>query len=221
MSQIELIIFDFDGVICDSEYIAAEVTTQLLIEHGVDTTLDKVLLTLVGLQADDKARALSKLICMDKIPQFMLEVKNRSRVAYYERLKTLPYVDEIIPMLTQQLCIGSNSSLESLLVKLKIIGMEPYFPKQRLYVSSLVANPKPAPDIYLHAAKTHNVKPENCLVIEDSDHGTHAAVAAGIPVIGYHAASHCYEGYEQRLTDAGALTLFKNMRELPEILKNL
>lgn len=221
MANIELIIWDFDGVLVDSEYIAGQVRTEMLIEHGVDADLDTVLKRFVGVHRDVLRQHLINDIGAERIEAFTADLKIRNRSAFEERLQPLPHALEVVAALTQPLCIGSNSSLASLLYKLEMTGLDKFFPEEKLYVGDMFDNPKPAPDIYLHAAKVHSVKPENCLVIEDSVAGTNAAVAAGMPVIGYYGASHCYAGYEAKLIEAGSLVTFNDMRELHDIMRNL
>lgn len=221
MANIELIIWDFDGVLVDSEYIAGQVRTELLCEYGVETDLDTVLRRFVGVHGDVMTKHLTKDIGPERIEAFNIELKIRNKAAFIAGLKTLPYAVETVAKLRQPICIGSNSSLASLLYKLEMTGLAQYFPENKLYVGAMFDNPKPAPDIYLHAAKIHGVLPENCLVIEDSVPGTQAAIAAGMQVIGYYGASHCYDDYEAKLTDAGAILTFNDMRQLHEIIDNL
>jgi beta-phosphoglucomutase-like phosphatase (HAD superfamily) len=81
-----------------------------------------------------------------------------------------------------------------------------------------VRHGKPAPDLFLFAAERMQTAPENCLVIEDSVAGIAGAVAAGMPVLGFHGGSHCREGYGEKLQDAGAAMIFDDMRQLPELI---
>ena len=81
-----------------------------------------------------------------------------------------------------------------------------------------VRHGKPAPDLFLFAAERMQTAPENCLVIEDSVAGIAGAVAAGMPVLGFHGGSHCGEGYGEKLQDAGAAMIFDDMRQLPELI---
>lgn len=221
MANIELIIWDFDGVLVDSEYVAGRATVELLAEFGVTMSLDDILRKFVGMHGDQMRSFLAEKIGAGRIDEYKDKSRVRNRAAFAEHLTTLPYVEEVVPTLTQPMCIGSNSALKSLLYKLEITNMAQYFPEEKLFVGAMFENPKPAPDIYLHAAKVHGVDPKNCLVIEDSVAGTTAAVAAGMPVVGYYGASHCYEGYEKKLSAAGSLVTFNDMRELPKIMKSL
>jgi beta-phosphoglucomutase-like phosphatase (HAD superfamily) len=90
-----------------------------------------------------------------------------------------------------------------------------------IFSSSQVLNGKPAPDLFLFAAEQMNVPPENCLVIEDSVAGIAGAIAAGMPVFGFHGGSHCQEGYGGKLQDAGAAMIFDDMRQLPDLIARI
>lgn len=221
MAKIELIIWDFDGVLVDSEFIAGQVRTELLAEIGINMDLDTVLRRFVGLHADQMSAILTNDYGLKDITGFLTEVRKRYLVAFEDRLEALPFTDEILGQLTQPLCIGSNSSTQSITRKLKRSGLDRHFATDKIYVGSMFKNPKPAPDMYLHAAREHGVEPINCLVIEDSVPGTNAAVAAGMPVIGFHGATHCYDGYEAKLTKAGALVTFNDFRKLHDIISSL
>ena len=82
-------------------------------------------------------------------------------------------------------------------------------------------SPKPAPELFLLAAKSMDVALDKCLVIEDSEPGVRAGVAAGMPVLGFDGGGHCYPGYEARLMEAGAMQAFSDMRALPPLLQAL
>jgi len=84
-----------------------------------------------------------------------------------------------------------------------------------------VRHGKPAPDLFLFAAERMQTAPERCLVIEDSVAGIAGAVAAGMPVLGFHGGSHCREGYDKKLHDAGAAMTFDDMRRLPDLIARI
>lgn len=215
---IKLIIFDFDGVLVDSEYIAGQVVTDTLPKYGVTIPLADVLKRYVGMHDTAMRESLIEDIGEDKIDQFFEEIKATTTDRYKNELTPLPNVVEMLNSLTMPICIGSNSRLISLKAKLGYTKLDQFFKEEQLYVGSMVAKPKPAPDLYLYAAKQYGLKPSECLVIEDSVHGTNAAVAAKMPVIGYYGASHCYASYEQKLKQAGAEYLFNDMQGLNKIL---
>lgn len=218
---IKLIIFDFDGVLVDSEFIAGQVMTKQLNDIGIKTNLATVLQLFVGLDDIAKRHLLADFIGSDEVKNFVLETKRLSRLAYMKQLEPLPNVVSTLEKLSIAKCIASNSHPDSLYVKIKASKLDRFFPKDKLYFGAMVAKPKPAPDLYLYAAEMHKVKADECLVIEDSVHGIHAAVAADMPVIGYYGASHCFKGYENSLENAGAKLVFNDMRELMSIVNKM
>ncbi|MBL1421904.1 MAG: HAD-IA family hydrolase [Alphaproteobacteria bacterium] len=218
---IKLIIFDFDGVLVDSEYIAGQVTTEALRKYGVKTDLDTTLRRFVGMHDTVMRGHLAEDVGEAHVDEFLNLVKENTHLAYRDQLVPLPGAVEMLAELDLPLCIGSNSRLAGLKSKLEITKLNRFFSEDRLYVGSMVPKPKPAPDLYLHVAEQHNVLPAECIVIEDSAHGINAAVDAKMPVIGFYGASHCYDGYEQKLKKAGADILFNQLREIPNIIKQM
>lgn len=215
---IKLIIFDFDGVLVDSEFIAGKVITKQLEARGIKTNLATILQNFVGLDDAAKRLILADFIGKNNVEAFILETKSLSRIAYTQQLKPLPHVEAVLSNLKINKCIASNSHPDSLKVKIKVSKLDRFFAASELFVGAMVEKPKPAPDLYLHAAKTYNVMPNECLVVEDSVHGIHAAVAAEMHVIGYSGASHCYNGYDETLKKAGVKMVFNNMSKLPSLL---
>lgn len=221
MTNIKLIIFDFDGVLVDSEYIAAQVTTRLLSEYGVKTNLQTTLQKFVGQHVDTIARYLEQDIGKHNVEDFKMKSKVENRKAFIDKLTPLPFVVDTLSKIEIPMCVGSNSAYDSLIAKLEISKLDKFFSPEALFVSSMVKKPKPAPDIFLHAAKYYGVVPSECLVIEDSVHGIQAALEANMQVIGYFGASHCGHEYRQLLINAGAFLTFNDMRYLDNILTSL
>ena len=215
---IKLVIFDFDGVLVDSEYISAQVTTHHLEKYGIKTTLEQTLKRFVGMHDETRRKHLAEDIGSENVGNFIKETKEFSLMAYQKLLLPLTNVEDILSNLTLPFCIASNSQKKSLTQKLAITNLKRFFKNSSLYVGSMVKNPKPAPDIYLYASEKQNVSPAECLVVEDSVHGIKAAVSAGMNVIGYYGASHCYKGYEDLLLKAGAKTVFNDIAYLPHII---
>lgn len=216
---VKLIIFDFDGVLVDSEYLTSIVTTECLMQLGVKTSLETTLKRFVGRHEDVKREQISKDIGAENVDAFIVKTKSLTLESYEKNLVPFRHVELMLENLNIPFCVASNSRLISLEQKLRITKLNKFFDQQNIFVGSMVEKPKPAPDLYLYAAKMHNVRIEECLVIEDSVHGIHAAVAAGMKVIGYYGASHCYQGYEKTLTNAGAQMVFNDFSEIATIIE--
>ena len=219
--MIKLVIFDFDGVLVDSEYLVAQVRAELLEKYNKNIDLETSLNKFIGLHEDVVNSLIAEQIGEDNLVNFITDYQTGMLLAIDERLLKINNVDVALAQIKQPFCIGSNSALGSLKHKIKATGLVKHFNSTSLFVGDMVAKPKPAPDIYLLAAKQYNVKPEHCLVVEDSVAGIKAALAANMQVIGFYGASHCYEGYQHKLLLAGAKTVFKDMRDLQTILEAL
>ncbi|MCJ8323369.1 MAG: HAD family phosphatase [Rhizobiales bacterium] len=216
--MIKLIIFDFDGVLVDTEFPIAKIRTELLSQYGMEISLDQCLKFFTGLHNDTANKIIADEIGQDKLAAFIDEFNKRVEVCFQQNVAQIAYVDDMLAKITLPISIASNSDYDSLQLKLKVSKLDKYFPPESIFVASMVSEPKPAPDVYLLAAETYKVAPEACLVIEDSGVGITAALSANMQVIGFFGASHCYEGYEDKLSVAGAELLFDDMREVEKLL---
>lgn len=222
MSGFDLIIFDCDGVLVDSEIIAAQVESRLLTEAGYPISTEEMGERFAGmtwrnilLQVEAEASIPLSASLIDKSEKLL-----DARLA--RDVKVIDGVKFALSRLTTQRCICSNSSSARLDMMLTKVGLKPYFEDHIYSAKDLGADRvKPKPDIFLHGAKQFNVAPEKCVVIEDSVHGVHGARAAGMRVIGFTGASHTYPSHGDKLTDAGAETVISRMSELPAMIAAL
>lgn len=222
MSGFDLILFDCDGVLVDSEIIAAQVESKLLRDAGFDITPEDMCVRFAGL--DWK----TILLTIEQEAEFPLSAslidKSEKLLdqALAQRVKIIDGVKYALSKLTEQRCICSNSSTQRLDLMLTKVGLKPYFAPHVYSAKDLGPDrTKPKPDIYLHGAKQFGADPSRCLVVEDSVHGVHAARAAGMRVIGFTGGSHTYPTHADRLTDAGAETVISRMTELPQMVEAL
>jgi HAD superfamily hydrolase (TIGR01509 family) len=222
MSGFDLILFDCDGVLVDSEIIAAEVESKLLREAGVEITAEDMCIRFAGMDWKSILLTIEKESELPLSASLIDKSEKLLDAALARRLKIIDGVRYALSKITEQRCICSNSSSPRLELELNKVGLKPYF-EGHIY-SAIDLGPgrtKPQPDIYLHGAKQFNVEPSRCLVIEDSVHGVHAARAAGMRVIGFTGGSHTYPTHADRLTDAGAETVISRMVELPQMVDAL
>jgi HAD superfamily hydrolase (TIGR01509 family) len=138
--------------------------------------------------------------------------------AYRAELRAMAGVADLLAEIGLPFCVASNARLAPLRRVLDMTGLLPFF-EPHVFGVDLVARPKPAPDLFLHAAARMGAEPVRCLVIEDSETGVRAARAAGMRVLGFHGGGHCYAGYEARLIAAGAFATFDRMADLPGFLR--
>jgi HAD superfamily hydrolase (TIGR01509 family) len=222
MSGFDLIIFDCDGVLVDSEIIAAQVESRLLTEAGYPISVEEMGERFAGLTWKDILLAVEKEADIP-LSATLLDKSEKLLDARLERdVKIIEGVKFALARLTTQRCICSNSSSARLDMMLTKVGLKPFFSPHIYSAKDLGPDRvKPKPDIFLHAAEQFGVQPSRCLVIEDSTHGIHGARTAGMRVVGFTGASHTYPSHADRLTDAGAETVISRMQDLPGVVAAL
>jgi HAD superfamily hydrolase (TIGR01509 family) len=215
--SITQIIFDCDGVLIDSEWLIAEVESELRTQFGCPITPEEYTRRFVGLSLKSREYVDS----LDGLPSNYRELcKVRVDEALRTRLTAIPGVIEFLDNLKLDKAVASSSSSSELEFMLGIAGLYERF-RGRIFSVTMVEHPKPAPDVYLLTARETGHDPASCLVIEDSIIGTTAAHAAGMKVIGFTGASHAHNNLAASLKQAGAEAVFSNFAELPDLLNTL
>lgn len=211
----DLVIFDCDGVLVDSEAIANRVWVELLTAHGLTFTSEQFLRRSVGSTLTDLYEGLRQDHGWDRPAAFDAELDARLAQAF-EDVPALPGVRELLWSLRQlklPVCVASNSRADRLHLKLAAAGLSEFF-AGRVFHPGLVARGKPAPDLFLHAAGSLGARPAACLVIEDSVLGVRAGVSAGMTVWGYIGGTHVLPDLEQALRAAGVRRISSSMAEI-------
>jgi HAD superfamily hydrolase (TIGR01509 family) len=222
MSGFDLIIFDCDGVLVDSEIIAAQVESRLLTEAGYPISVEEMGERFAGLTWKDILLAVEKEADIPLSASLLDKSEKLLDARLARDVKIIEGVKFALARLTTQRCICSNSSSARLDMMLTKVGLKPYFAPHIYSAKDLGPDRvKPKPDIFLHAAEQFGVSPSKCLVIEDSTHGIHGARTAGMRVVGFTGASHTYPSHADRLTDAGAETVISRMMDLPAVVSAL
>ena len=212
-SSYDLVIFDCDGVLVDTEPLANRVYVQMLAEYGFEVNHEEYLQRFYGAAIYKRLESTSKLL--NWIPPtdfYSLFTARLSKLAEKE-LKPIPGIHALVESLSVPICIASNGNRREVILRLKLAELSQYF-GEAIFSGLDVPQAKPAPDVYLAAAKAFNVSPERCIVIEDSITGVTAGVRAGMKVYGL--ASYTSS---QSLREAGAIP-FDNMMELQTILSD-
>ncbi|MET0942233.1 MAG: HAD family hydrolase [Mesorhizobium sp.] len=215
MTEPELVIFDCDGVLVDSEIIAARVEAELLTAAGYDISPEELSETYAGLTFKD---ILLRIEEKSQIP-FQASLIDQSEVLVDRRLasevRAIDGAHEAVASVTTKRCICSNSRTARLELMLTRTRLKPFF-EGRIFSSleTPTGIPKPAPDVFLFAANAMNADPARTFVIEDSVHGIAGAKAAGMRVIGFTGAAHTYPGHADALTEAGAETVIRRWADL-------
>ena len=211
-----LIIFDLDGVLVDSELLSARAISELLAEHGVAITVAEVAARFTGLTdreiGDWVARESGRPIPGD----FAARAERRTLELFDGALQPIPGAHELLRAIALPVCVASNSPPQRVARSLSAAGLSAHFPEGTFFSAAAVARPKPAPDVFLHAAEMMGAAPGECLVVEDSPTGVRAAVAAGMTVHGFVGAGHVTdrEALGATLTAAGAAEILSALAEL-------
>ncbi|GAA0492854.1 HAD family hydrolase [Streptomyces olivaceiscleroticus] len=210
----DLVIFDNDGVLVDSEPISNTILAGYLTELGHPTTYEESLRDYMG-AAMHRVHDLVAERTGQRLPaDFDAEFHTRVFAAFEQQLTPVTGVPELLAELTAAAtpyCVASSGSHERIRVGHRKTGLDRWFTDARIFSSEDVGRGKPAPDLFLYAAEKRGVAPERCAVVEDSPLGVQAAIAAGMDVYGFTAMTPA-----DRL--AGATALFTDMAELPGLL---
>jgi HAD superfamily hydrolase (TIGR01509 family) len=215
------IVFDFDGVLADSEVLSNTVIAEIVTELGVPTTVDDTYRTYMGKRLVEVIGAIERVTGRTLSADFADSYQQRTFDAFRARLKAVEGARQFIEAWRDvPHCIASSSSPERLALSLDVLNMTELF-EGRAFSASNVARGKPHPDIFLHAAEQLGVAPADCIVIEDSVGGVIAGRAAGATVIGLTAAGHIQPGHEARLREAGADHVVASFAELDRVIRPL
>jgi HAD superfamily hydrolase (TIGR01509 family) len=220
MAWPEVVIFDCDGVLVDSEVIALAETRQALGEAGLPLSDEEVFDRFLGLSAEAVARSAEQDLGGALPATFPTDLTRRILAGFEHRLKGVAGIRQALAGLGARVCVASSSPPERIRRSLAAVGYAQLF-EPNIFSASAVERGKPSPDLFLYAAHEMGAAPDVCLVIEDSVPGVQAARAAGMQVFGFTGGSHI-SGPAQgdRLSAAGAALVFADMTELPGIIQN-
>ncbi|MGZ8363413.1 MAG: HAD family hydrolase [Caulobacteraceae bacterium] len=218
----DAVIFDCDGVLADSEVLALEVEIAALAELGLCYGHEEFCARFMGLNNPAFYAALHEDRMARQgvaLPEsFSVEHRARMMEAYATRLVAVPGALEAVAACGLPRAVASSSGGAMLALKMQRLGLGPLFGDQ-VYGGNQVANAKPAPDLFLLAARGLGVAPERCLAIEDTENGVRAARAAGMTVWAFLGGGHIRPGDEARLLAAGAHRAVAVWAEAAEIFR--
>ncbi len=216
MARFDLVAFDCDGVLVDSEPITCGVLMDMLNELGWPISLEETIHTFVGRSFLDELKLiesrLGKPLASDFYACFMERRDVRLKAAV-EPVRGARRAVEELARLRIPFCVASGAERAKMHITLGRTGLLPWF-EQNMFSGMEVARSKPAPDVYLLAAKTMGMAPARCAVVEDTPIGVAAGVAAGMTVFGYAERTSA-----DALLEAGATRIFTDMAALPELVQ--
>ena len=214
LDDFDLVIFDCDGVVVDSEVLSCNALADAFGAHGVAIGLDEVIERFVGRSAATVVSYWRNELRRDPPASFFADHRKRLAAALTEGLKPMPLAEEVLTRLRRPFCLASSSELERLRLTLAVTNLDGHF-AGRVFDAAMVENVKPAPDLFLLAAKAMKHQPDRVLVIEDSVLGVRAGKAAAMTVWGFVGGSHCRgRDMAAQLTAAGADHIFDSLGEL-------
>jgi HAD superfamily hydrolase (TIGR01509 family) len=217
LNNFDLIIFDCDGVLVDSEVISCRAHADVLTRHGYPITSEQVFDRFLGRSTRQAHLEVEAELGRSLPDDFNAQLQDELYRSFEATLQAVPYIDDALRAITQPVCVASSGSQERMRVSLGRAGLYDKL-APNIFSASQVANGKPAPDLFLFAAERMAAAPGRCLVIEDSIPGITGARAAGMTVLGFHGGSHCQPGHAETLRAAGALLTFDDMRQLPGLI---
>jgi HAD superfamily hydrolase (TIGR01509 family) len=215
-----LLIFDCDGVLVDSELLANEALAELMSALGRPMTTQQALQIFSGLRLRDVQKSAEALLSFPIPTDLGAAARQRLFERFQRELQPVKGVREALDMLPYPRCVASSSARERLDLSLEVTGLKGLF-GDNVFSADQVEHGKPAPDLYLFAARALGAIPANCIVIEDSTLGIQAAVSAGMKTIGFAGASHPTVELAQRLRMAGAGVVVAAMSDLPGVIERL
>ncbi len=210
-NEIAAVIFDCDGVLVDSEPIANRLLHRCLVDLGLELSAEETNDRFMGRSMQDCIEDVERLLARRVDAAVWSGLAERTQLAFDAELQPVRDIEHVLQGLDLPRCVASSGGHGKIRHSLRITGLTRYF--EHICSADDVSAGKPAPDLFLLAAKTLSVPPAACVVIEDSLPGVRGAVAAGMRAFGY-----CERSADAALAAAGATT-FRDMRQLPALLK--
>lgn len=219
--NIELIIFDCDGVLIDSESISCEVLSNQFIKIGININVEYVKKNFVGNSYPKVKEHIFKNFNKTLANNFEDDYRKELILSFEKNLKAISGIEDLLKNINVLKCVATSSSLLRAKTSLEIVGIFKYFENNIFSAYSMGDKGKPSPDIYLNAAKEYNIKPENVLVIEDSLLGIEGGKRAGMKVWHFIGASHMEFWDKEYEYSFKPDFVFDNMNEVLKYLPHL
>ncbi|MEM9566336.1 MAG: HAD family phosphatase [Actinomycetota bacterium] len=210
----ELVVFDCDGVLVDSEVLVVDVEARMLTEAGFPITADEIADHFIGLSYGSMMAELARRHGRAVPDDLSERIQQAAIDRFPDHLRPVPGMPALLAGSERPRCVASSSDLDRIALSLQLTGLDVHFAADRVFSAQMVERGKPAPDLFLLAAETLDVETAACLVVEDSTAGVVAARAAGMDVVGLVAGGHARPNLGDRLTEAGARRVFTTVEEL-------
>ncbi len=215
------VLFDCDGVLVDSEFLASEVMANMLQSFGFPTTAHDIMTGYVGQKDVQIVASLAQLHGLPLPDDFMAQYALRLDAELEKSLLPIQGMEDVLRELKVPRAIVSNSNLPRIHVSLKSTRLDKYFEAENVFSPDTALFSKPDPRIYLYAITKLGLKNSDVIVVEDSPTGVKASAEAGLDVIGFMGASHATENQEEKLRANGAIYIAQNSAELSVLLNKI
>ena len=217
----QLVIFDCDGVLVDSEALSVSALLGMIERAGGAVSEDAAYEHFLGKSMKSVREILGRDFGVEISDQHLTAMRVDLMRKFREELKPIPGIREMLPKLGLPACVASSGTLERIRYALDVTGLLPFL-EPHLFSATMVQRGKPAPDLFLHAAASMHTYPRDCLVIEDSPAGVAAAHAAGMRVFAFTGGSHAGNpGLKARLASTEPDFIFADMLQLPDLIAGL
>lgn len=217
----QLVIFDCDGVLVDSEALSVSALLGMIERAGGAVSEDAAYEHFLGKSMKSVREILGRDFGIEINDQHQTAMRVDLMRKFREELKPIPGIRETLPKLGLPACVASSGTLERIRYALDVTGLLPLL-EPHLFSATMVQRGKPAPDLFLHAAASMHAHPRDCLVIEDSPAGVAAARAAGMRVFAFTGGSHAGNpALKARLASSEPDFIFADMLQLPDLIAGL
>ena len=218
--MIKNIIFDFDGVLVDSEILVAKAFAKYMKTFDISID-DKEFANYAGKKTVEVIASLSEKYSIKNQQKFFDDIMDIASNIYKNELTIVTGVDEFLDEISLNIFIGSNSIKKRIIDGLNKVKLNKYFKPNQVYSFDLVDNPKPHPDVYLKAIEDNQLKKHETIIIEDSVVGVKAGCSADVRVIGLTAGGHWHENRDEKdLLEAGAIDVTNNYKKIKNIIES-
>jgi HAD superfamily hydrolase (TIGR01509 family) len=215
--QFGLVIFDCDGVLVDSEIISCRAHATVLTRHGYPITPEQVFTRFLGRSTRQANLEVEAELGRNLPADYHSQLQDELHHSFEAELQAIAHIGQALDQIALPVCVASSGSHQRMRISLGRTGLYDRF-APNIFSASEVEHGKPAPDLFLYAAKRTQVSPQHCVVVEDSIAGVRAARAAGMTVLGFCGGSHCGPDHGATLAAAGAHETFADMRQLPALI---
>jgi HAD superfamily hydrolase (TIGR01509 family) len=207
----QLVIFDCDGVLVDSEVLGNRVLVEFVAEFGLRLELEEAILLFKGCKMADCVAVIEQRLGKTMPRDFVTKLRTRTVEAFERELRCVDGIEAALDEINLPICVASSGPLEKIKLALRVTNLLARF-EGRIFSSYEIGSWKPAPDLFLYAAKNMGVQARYCTVVEDSVLGVRAGVAAGMNVLGYASSR------EASLLEECGARVFDSMSQLPSLL---